>query len=133
MLTFHICGTASRVSQQSSLEAKNNGTVRFFNLMTVRSKSGDLVAMNRSGAIAVVDERGREKEHYQVVYGAKLKVEDGQQVQLGQTLVEWDPYTFAILTEIGGTLQFKDLQEGITLNEEVDEVKGLLRLVGAGA
>ena len=133
MRTFHIGGTASRVSQQSSLEAKNHGTVRFFNMLTVRSKSGDLVAMNRSGAIAVVDERGREKEHYQVVYGAKLKVEEGAQVQLGQVLVEWDPYTFAILTEIGGTIQFKDLQEGITLNEEVDEVTGLSRLVVAEA
>jgi DNA-directed RNA polymerase subunit beta' len=102
-------------------------------MLTVRAKSGDLVAMNRSGAIAVLDERGREKEHYQVVYGAKLKVEDGAQVQLGQTLVEWDPYTFAILTEIGGTIQFKDLQEGITLNEEVDEVTGLSRLVVAEA
>jgi DNA-directed RNA polymerase subunit beta' len=133
MRTFHIGGTASRVSQQSSLDAKNHGTVRFLNMLTVRSKSGDLVAMNRSGAIAVLDERGREKEHYQVVYGAKLKVEDGAQVQLGQTLVEWDPYTFAILTEIGGTIQFKDLQEGITLNEEVDEVTGLSRLVVAEA
>jgi DNA-directed RNA polymerase subunit beta' len=102
-------------------------------MLTVRAKSGDLVAMNRSGAIAVLDERGREKEHYQVVYGAKLKVEDGAQVQLGQVLVEWDPYTFAILTEIGGTIQFKDLQEGITLNEEVDEVTGLSRLVVAEA
>ncbi len=133
MRTFHIGGTASRVSQQSSLDAKNHGTVRFLNMLTVRAKSGDLVAMNRSGAIAVLDERGREKEHYQVVYGAKLKVEDGAQVQLGQTLVEWDPYTFAILTEIGGTIQFKDLQEGITLNEEVDEVTGLSRLVVAEA
>ena len=133
MRTFHIGGTASRVSEQSRLDAKNHGTVRFFNMLTVRSKSGDLVAMNRSGAIAVLDDRGREKEHYQVVYGAKLKVEDGAQVQLGQTLVEWDPYTFAILTEIGGTIQFKDLQEGITLNEEVDEVTGLSRLVVAEA
>jgi len=133
MRTFHIGGTASRVSQQSSLDAKNHGTVRFLNMLTVRAKTGDLVAMNRSGAIAVVDERGREKEHYQVVYGAKLKVEDGAQVSLGQTLVEWDPYTFAILTEIGGTIQFKDLQEGITLNEEVDEVTGLSRLVVAEA
>jgi DNA-directed RNA polymerase subunit beta' len=68
-----------------------------------------------------------------VVYGAKLKIEDGAQVQLGQVLVEWDPYTFAILTEIGGMIQFKDLQEGITLNEEVDEVTGLSRLVVAEA
>ena len=129
MRTFHIGGTASRVSDQSRVEAKNNGTVRFINLTTVRSKQGDLVAMNRSGSIAVLDDRGREKERYQVVYGAKLKVQDGQTVKLGDSMVEWDPYTFAILTEIGGTIQFKDLQEGITLHEEVDEVTGLSRLV----
>ena len=133
MRTFHIGGTASRVSEQSRLDAKNNGSVRFINLVTVRSKQGDLVAMNRSGSIAVVDDRGREKERYQIVYGAKLKVEENAAVQLGQVLAEWDPYTFAILTEIGGTIQFKDLQEGITLNEEVDEVTGLSRLVVADA
>jgi DNA-directed RNA polymerase subunit beta' len=129
MRTFHIGGTASRVNEQSRLDAKNNGFVRFINMITVRAKSGDLVAMNRSGSIAVVDDRGREKERYQVVYGAKLKIEDGAPVKLGQVMAEWDPYTFAILTEIGGTIQFKDLQEGVTLNEEVDEVTGLSRLV----
>jgi DNA-directed RNA polymerase subunit beta' len=129
MRTFHIGGTASRVSEQSRLEAKNNGSVRFINLQTVKSKSGDLVVMNRAGSIAIVDDRGREKERYSVVYGAKLKVGDGDHVQLGQVLVEWDPYTFAILTEIGGTVQFKDLQEGVTLHEEVDEVTGLSRHV----
>src|SRR5213080_1629568 len=129
MRTFHIGGTASRVSEQSRLDAKNNGTVRFINLQTVKSKAGDLVVMNRQGSIAVVDEKGRERERYAVVYGAKAKVNEGDQVQLGQVLVEWDPYTFAILTEIGGTVQFKDLQEGVTLHEEVDEVTGLSRHV----
>src|SRR5205814_290006 len=90
---------------------------------------GGLVAMNRNGSIAVVDDRGREKERYAVVYGARLRVEEGAAVTLGQALVEWDPYTFAILTEIGGTVQFKDLQEGMTLHEEVDEVTGLSRWV----
>ncbi len=129
MRTFHIGGTASRVSEQSRLEAKNNGWVRFINLITVRSKEGHLVVMNRNGSIAIVDEKGREKERYAVVYGAKLKVEDGQQVPMGSVLVEWDPYTFAILTEIGGTVQFKDLAEGLTLHDEVDEVTGLSRQV----
>ncbi|MGA8875448.1 MAG: DNA-directed RNA polymerase subunit beta', partial [Candidatus Korobacteraceae bacterium] len=82
MRTFHIGGTASRVSEQSRLDAKNNGTVRFVNLITVRSKEGNLVVMNRNGSIAVVDEKGREKERYAVVYGAKVKVEDGAQVKL---------------------------------------------------
>src|SRR5579863_10071798 len=129
MRTFHIGGTASRVSDASHLEAKNAGTVRFINLVTVRSKDGGLVAMNRNGSIAVVDDKGREKERYAIVYGAKLKVEDGAKVALGDTLGEWDPYTFSLLTEIAGTVQFKDLQEGVTLNEEVDEVTGLSRLV----
>ncbi len=129
MRTFHIGGTASRVSEQSRLEAKSNGVVRFINLQTVKSKTGDLVVMNRNGSITVQDEKLREKERYAVVYGARLKVEDNSPVTLGQVMVEWDPYTFAILTEIGGTVQFKDLQEGLTLHEEVDEVTGLSRLV----
>jgi len=131
MRTFHVGGTASRVQDKSRLDAKNNGFVRFINLNYVESRDGTLVAMNRSGSIAIQDERGREKERYQVVYGARLKVKDGAQVKLGQVLAEWDPYTYAILTEIGGAVQFKDLQEGITLNEEVDEVTGLSRWVVA--
>jgi len=134
MRTFHVGGTASRVSDKSRLDAKNNGTVHFINLNTVKSeRDGMLVAMNRSGSIAIIDDRGREKERYQVVYGARMRVEDGQRVQLGEQLAEWDPYTYAVLTEIGGTVQFKDLQEGITLNEEVDEVTGLSRLVVSDA
>jgi len=131
MRTFHIGGTASRVSEQSRLDAKNAGTVRFINLQTVKSKTGDLVVMNRQGSIAIVDEKGRERERYAVVYGAKVKVTEGGPVAMGEALVEWDPYTFAILTEIGGAVQFKDLQEGITLHEEVDEVTGLSRHVVA--
>jgi len=131
MRTFHIGGTASRVQDASHLEAKNAGTVRFINLVTVRSKDGGLVAMNRNGSIAIIDEKGREKERYAIVYGAKLKVEEGTPVNQGSTLGEWDPYTFSLLTEIAGTVQFKDLQEGVTLNEEVDEVTGLSRLVVA--
>ncbi len=129
MRTFHIGGTASRVSEQSRLEAKSNGFARFINMQTVKSKGGDLVVMNRAGSIAVVDEKGRERERYSVVYGAKIKINDGDAVQLGHVMAEWDPYTFAILTEVGGTIQFKDLQEGVTLHEEIDEVTGLSRHV----
>jgi DNA-directed RNA polymerase subunit beta' len=133
MRTFHVGGTASRVSDASHLEAKNAGKVHFINLATVRSNEGGLVAFNRNGSIAIIDEKGREKERYAIVYGAKLKVEDGQAVKQGDTLGEWDPYTFSILTEIAGTVQFKDLQEGVTLHEEIDEVTGLSRLVVADA
>jgi DNA-directed RNA polymerase subunit beta' len=78
-----------------------------------------------------VDDKGREKERYAIVYGAKLKVEEGVKVTQGDILGEWDPYTFSLLTEIAGTVHFKDLQEGVTLNDEVDEVTGLSRLVVA--
>jgi DNA-directed RNA polymerase subunit beta' len=129
MRTFHIGGTASRVTEQTSLEAKNAGTIKFHGLQTVRNQEGALVAMNRNGVIAVLDDKGREKERYTVVYGAKVRVEEGSPVKVGATLVEWDPYTFAILTEVTGSIQFKDLLEGVTMHEELDEVTGLSRWV----
>src|SRR5271168_278324 len=129
MRTFHIGGTATRVTEQSKVEAKNNGFVRFIDLKVVEGRNKQLVSMNRSGLIAVVDEKGREKERYHVVYGARLKVEDGEPVTIGQILAEWDPYTFSILTETGGAVQFKDLQSGVTIEEQVDEVTGLSQLV----
>jgi len=81
--------------------------------------------MNRSGLIAIVDEKGREKERYHVVYGARLRVVDGEHVTHGQTLAEWDPFTFSILTETAGSIRFDDLNTGVTIEEQVDEVTGL--------
>jgi len=129
MRTFHIGGTATRVTEQSKLEARNSGFVRFIDLNVVRGRGEHLISMNSSGLIAIVDEKGREKERYHVVYGARLRVEENQPVKLGEILAEWDPYTFSILTEAGGTIQFKDLQPGITIEEQVDEVTGLSQLV----
>ncbi len=129
MRTFHIGGTATRVTEQSKLEARSNGIVRFIEMNVVRGRGEHLIAMNRNGIIAIVDEKGREKERYHVVYGARLRVEEGQAVKLGELLAEWDPYTFSILTEAGGTIQYKDLQPGVTIEEQVDEVTGLSQLV----
>jgi DNA-directed RNA polymerase subunit beta' len=129
MRTFHIGGTASRVSEQSTLDAKNDGVLKFINLTTVQNKEGDLVVMNRNGLIAIVDEKGREKEKYSVVYGAKIKFKEHEDVKEGDSLVEWDPYTYAILTEVGGTVQFKDLVDAVTMTEEVDEVTSMSRWV----
>jgi DNA-directed RNA polymerase subunit beta' len=129
MRTFHIGGTASRVTEQSTLEARNAGTVRFHGLTVVEAKDGNLVVMNRNGSLVVQDAKGRDRERYPIVYGARLKVKDGQQVEQGQVLVEWDPYTFSILTEEPGQIRFKDILEGITVHEEVDEVTGLSRLI----
>ncbi len=129
MRTFHIGGAASKVVEQTALEAKNSGTVKFINLNTVRSREGMLIVMNRNGVIAVVDSRGREKEKYTIVYGAKLLVEDGRKVEAGQRLVEWDPYSTPIISEVGGKAAFGDILEGVTVKEELDEVTGLSRKV----
>ena len=129
MRTFHIGGTASRVSAQSTLEAKHAGTVRFQALQVVQADDGTLVVMNRTGSLIIQDVKGRDRERYSVVYGAHLRVKDGQQVEPGQILVEWDPYTFSIVTEGAGQIRFKDIVEGITVHEEVDEVTGLSRLI----
>jgi DNA-directed RNA polymerase subunit beta' len=133
MRTFHIGGTASRVSEQSTLEARHKGTVRFDGLIAVEGREKDsakaLIAMNRSGSINIVDDKGVVRERYAVVYGARLKVKDGQEVQKGQVLVEWDPYTFSILTESSGSVRFRDIIDKITVHEDVDEVTGLSRLI----
>jgi len=129
MRTFHIGGTASRISEQSTLEARNAGTARFQGLQVVQAKDGNFVVMNRSGSLVVQDAKGRDRERYPIVYGARLKVKDGQTIEQGQVLVEWDPYTFSILTEEAGEIRFKDILEGVTVHEEVDEVTGLSRFI----
>src|SRR6266850_241346 len=85
--------------------------------------------MNRNASLVVQDAKGRDRERYPIVYGSRLKVKEGQTVEQGEVLVEWDPYTFSILTEEAGQVRFKDILEGITVHEEVDEVTGLSRLI----
>ncbi|MBI2210893.1 MAG: DNA-directed RNA polymerase subunit beta' [Deltaproteobacteria bacterium] len=131
MRTFHIGGTASRRAEQTTLEARNDGSLKFINVSTVVNKDGDFVVMNRNGEVAIVDypegEKGRERERerYPVVYGAKLKKKDGAKVKAGELLAEWDPYTIPILTEVGGAVKFGDVIEAITMEEKVDERTGL--------
>jgi DNA-directed RNA polymerase subunit beta' len=124
MRTFHIGGTASKRIEQTSISNRFAGTVRFVNLATVRNVAGDLVVMNRNGEITIVSEGGRERERYQIIYGAKLKVTDGQQVEGNTLLAEWDPFTTPILTEVNGAVKFGDIMEGITMQEKVDPVTG---------
>jgi len=125
MRTFHIGGAATKVIEQAVLDSKNPGRAKFININAVRSREGALVVLNRNALIAIVDRQGREKEKYNLVYGAKLKVEDGQKVDSGQRLVEWDPYSTPILTEVGGRVALGDIAEGVSVKEEVDEVTGL--------
>jgi DNA-directed RNA polymerase subunit beta' len=129
MRTFHIGGTASRISEQSTQDAKSDGFAKYIGVASVHNNKGELIAMNRNGILAVVDEKGREKERYQVVYGAKILVEVGAAIKANQVLLEWDPYTFSILTEVSGSVHFRDLVEGLTLQEQVDEITGMSQWV----
>jgi len=124
MRTFHIGGTASKSIERTSVTNRYPGRVRFLNLNTVRNREGDLIAMNRNGEIAIVTESGRERERHVIIYGAKLKVEDGQQVEADTLLAEWDPFTTPILTEVSGTVKFGDISEGQTMQEKLDPVTG---------
>ena len=129
MRTFHIGGTASRRAEQTTLENRIDGKVKLLNLKTVRNREGNLIVMNRNGEIAVLDENGRERRRYSVIYGAKLRVKDGQKVKEGELLAEWDPYSIPVLTEVSGRVKFGDIIEGVTMQEQVDEFTGLSRKV----
>jgi DNA-directed RNA polymerase subunit beta' len=125
MRTFHIGGAASRRAEQSSLEAKTKGSVKFHNVITVKNKEGFLTVMNRNGELAVVDANGREREKYPVVYGAKLLVKEGDGVEKGKLMAEWDPYSTPIVSEASGVIRFEDIEEGLTMQEQFDSVTGL--------
>ena len=128
MRTFHIGGTASRRAEQTTLLARNEGTLRYINITTVVDREGDLVVMNRNGEVAVVEVLGqgqeRERERSPVVYGARLKKKEGVKVKTDDLIAEWDPYTVPILTEVGGEIKFGDIDDN-TMQEKVDERTGL--------
>ncbi len=124
MRTFHIGGTASRFVEQSYIQAKHPGKIRLQGLSVMKNKEGKQVAMNRNGYLVVLDENNREREKYQITYGASLMVKGGEKVKEGQRLAEWDPYNIPILTEVTGVIKFGDIIEGVTMREQVDEVTG---------
>ncbi|WP_111658268.1 DNA-directed RNA polymerase subunit beta' [Isoalcanivorax indicus] len=124
MRTFHIGGAASRASAVSSIQIKHGGTIRLHNIKTVAHKDG-LVAVSRSGELAVADELGRERERYKVPYGALITAKEGDKVDGGQVAATWDPHTHPIIAEVEGKIQFGDMEEGITVNYQTDELTGL--------
>ncbi len=129
MRTFHVGGIAMRGSEKSMLEAKNNGVIKFNNLKSVTNKEGTLVVVNRNANIAILDHRGREIEHYQVPYGAKILVKEGEEVKAREEFAEWDPFNTFILTEESGYVHFHDVVLGITMEEVQDEFTGLISQV----
>ncbi|MDN4591908.1 DNA-directed RNA polymerase subunit beta' [Xenophilus aerolatus] len=130
MRTFHIGGAASRAAVASSVEAKSNGVIGFNATMRyVTNSKGELVVIARSGEIVIHDEHGRERERHKVPYGATLTVKADQQIKAGTILANWDPLTRPIITEFAGQVRFENVEEGVTVAKQVDEVTGLSTLV----
>jgi DNA-directed RNA polymerase subunit beta' len=129
MRTFHIGGTASRAIEQSQVKSRHKGTIKLHSVKVVTAKEGGLLALNRNGELAVVDTEGRELERHKVPQGSVLGKNDGEEVNKGDMLIKWDPYTTPILTEFGGRVRYEDIREGITMREEVDEATGLANRV----
>jgi len=130
MRTFHIGGAASRAAVASSVEAKSNGIIGFNATMRyVSNTKGELVVIARSGEIIISDEHGRERERHKVPYGATLAIKPDQTIKAGTILANWDPLTRPIITEFAGTVKFENVEEGLTVAKQVDDVTGLSTLV----
>lgn len=130
MRTFHVGGAASRAAAASQVESKSAGIVRFMASMRyVTSDKNEKIVITRSGEIAITDDNGRERERHKVPYGSTLQVTDGQQIKAGTKLATWDPHTRPIIAEYAGQVRFENVEEGVTVAKQIDEVTGLSTLV----
>ncbi len=127
MRTFHIGGAASRATAIDNVQVKHGGTIRLNNLKTVKRSSGELVAME-SGEIAVADDTGRKRESYKLPRGALIFVAEDEAVDSGQMIAQWDPHTHPIVAEVGGTIQFQEMEDGLSINRQMDELTGLINI-----
>ncbi len=125
MRTFHIGGAASRATAADSIQVKHGGVVRMHNVKTVDRSADELVAVSRSGEMAIVDEHGRERERYKLPYGAVISVQPDSAIEAGQVIAQWDPHTRPIITEVIGKVVFEDMEEGLSINRQMDEITGL--------
>jgi DNA-directed RNA polymerase subunit beta' len=129
MRTFHSGGTASTQAQQSSYEAKVEGYVKLANVNLVKKTSSSYTAMGRNGEIIIYDLDNVERDRHSIPYGSKVYVTDNAKVKMGDLLVEWDPHSVVILSEVTGKVRFQDMLEGVSVEERIDELTGLTRRV----
>ena len=130
MRTFHIGGAASRALVASNVEVKSTGSLKFSSTMRiVTNAKGEQVVISRSGEALVLDDNGRERERHKIPYGATLIVKEGANVRAGNSIATWDPLTRPIISEFAGIARFENVEEGVTVAKQVDEVTGLSTLV----
>ncbi|MDD2667806.1 MULTISPECIES: DNA-directed RNA polymerase subunit beta' [Zoogloea] len=130
MRTFHVGGAASRAAAASSVEAKSAGVIRFTqNMRYVSNAKAEKIVISRSAEILITDEMGRERERHKIPYGATLSIDEGVSIKAGTQLATWDPHTRPIITEYAGVVRFENVEEGVTVAKQIDEVTGLSTLV----
>ncbi|HEX4882147.1 MAG TPA: DNA-directed RNA polymerase subunit beta' [Porticoccaceae bacterium] len=129
MRTFHIGGAASRASAADNIQVKTGGTVRLVGAKVAKRSNGELVAVSRSGELAVADASGRDRERYKLPYGAVIRVVDGATVEAGMVVATWDPHTHPVITEVEGRAAFSGMEEGLSIRTQTDEVTGLTSTV----
>ena len=130
MRTFHVGGAASRAAVQSAVEAKSAGTLRYTSAVrVVTNPKGEKIVISRSGEVLIADDNGRERERHKIPYGSTLLVDDGKVIKAGAILATWDPHTRPIVTEYAGFIKFENVEEGVTVAKQVDDVTGLSTLV----
>ena len=125
--TFHIGGTAARIAEQSVVESKYEGQVKFIDVRTVKKSDGTAIVVNRDGEIHVTTDKGRVRGRYRLPYGCALLVKDGKSLKKGDIVFEWDPYSTTIITTKKGKIKFKDIIADMSLREELDETTGLIQ------
>jgi len=129
MRTFHIGGAASRAAAVSNIEVKKGGVLKLHNVKLLQQETGNQVVVSRSGELTIQDQVGRERERYKIPYGAIITSNDGEEIEPGKIVAEWDPHTHPVITEVAGKVQFSDIVEGVTVDRQVDEITGLTNLV----
>ena len=130
MRTFHIGGAVSRAASVSQIEAKSSGTVRFTSTMRyVSNARNEKVVISRNGEFLIEDDSGRERERHKAPYGSTLLVNDGSTIKAGSVMATWDPHTRPIISEYAGRVRFENVEEGITVAKQIDDVTGLSSLV----
>ena len=128
MRTFHIGGAASRATADDNIQVKHDGSIRLHNIKIVEREDGKLVATSRSGELSVVDQSGRERERYKLVYGSTINLKDGAAVKAGEVVANWDPHMHPIITEVAGRMKFSGMDEGISVTRQTDELTGLTNI-----
>jgi DNA-directed RNA polymerase subunit beta' len=125
MRTFHVGGAAQRGAEQSNIEAAIGGSIKLEDANLVKDKDGNQIVMSRNTELLILDEQGRERARHRLPYGGKLFVSEGEDVSAGKVLIEWDPYTMPIITEMQGIANYVDLTEGVSVREVTDDATGI--------